>query len=119
MRGSCHCGAVTLEVDQPPAEVTECNCSLCRRLGALFAYYPPEQFRILTGADALTGYVQGDRTLSTHHCTICGCTTHWEQLPGSEAFPGGAQPRVGVNARLLEGFDRDGVSIRKVDGASF
>lgn len=119
MRGSCHCGAVTLEVARPPAEVTECNCSLCRRLGGLFAYYPPEEFRILTGAEALIGYVQGDRTLSTFHCNTCGCTTHWEGLPGTEAAPDGARPRVGVNARLLDGFDRESVSIRKLDGASY
>ena len=119
MKGSCHCGAVTLEVDQPPSEVTECNCSLCRRLGTLFAYYPPGQFRILSGTDALRPYVQGDRTLANYHCGTCGCTTHWEALPDTEAAPGGPRPRVGVNARLLDGFDKDRVSIRKLDGASF
>ena len=42
---SCHCGSVRLEVDAPPSEVTECNCSLCRRYGVLWAYYPPHQVR--------------------------------------------------------------------------
>ena len=44
---SCHCGSVRLEVDSPPSEVTECNCSICRRYGVLWAYYPPHQVRML------------------------------------------------------------------------
>ena len=44
---SCHCGSVRLEVDTPPSEVTECNCSICRRYGVLWAYYPPYQVRML------------------------------------------------------------------------
>lgn len=34
---SCHCGAVRLETEVPPEEVTECNCSICRRLGSRLA----------------------------------------------------------------------------------
>ena len=38
---ACHCGAVRLTVPRAPVEVTECNCSICRRLGARWAYYAP------------------------------------------------------------------------------
>jgi hypothetical protein len=31
IEASCHCGAVRLEIDSPPAEVTDCHCSICRR----------------------------------------------------------------------------------------
>lgn len=31
----------------PAAEVTECNCSICRRYGVLWAYYPPDRVRVL------------------------------------------------------------------------
>ena len=41
-RATCHCGAVVLEVDSPPAEVNDCHCSICRRYGTLWAYYSPE-----------------------------------------------------------------------------
>ena len=30
---TCHCGSVRLEIDTPPSEVTECNCSICQRYG--------------------------------------------------------------------------------------
>lgn len=38
---ACHCGAAALTVPSAPADVTECNCSICRRLGARWAYYNP------------------------------------------------------------------------------
>ena len=47
IRASCHCGAVRLEIDAPPSEVTECNCSICRRYGVLWTYYTPEQVSVL------------------------------------------------------------------------
>ena len=42
---TCHCGAVGVEIPGPPQAVTNCNCSICRRLGALWAYYPAGQVR--------------------------------------------------------------------------
>ena len=37
---TCHCGSVALWLAAWPTEVTECNCSLCRSYGAIWAYYP-------------------------------------------------------------------------------
>ena len=39
--GSCHCGAIIVTITDDPVEVSECNCSICRRIGALCAYAPP------------------------------------------------------------------------------
>jgi hypothetical protein len=36
---TCHCGAVTISLAARPAEITECNCSLCKSYGVLWAYY--------------------------------------------------------------------------------
>ena len=45
-KGGCHCGAVRFEVLAPDAiEAKDCNCSICRRTGALLAYYSPRQVR--------------------------------------------------------------------------
>jgi hypothetical protein len=33
---SCHCGAVLLEIARKPRQLTECNCSICRRYGGLW-----------------------------------------------------------------------------------
>ena len=40
--GSCHCGAVKIEVPSAPEWLGRCNCSFCRRIGAMMAYYPDD-----------------------------------------------------------------------------
>jgi hypothetical protein len=112
MDGHCHCGAVRIEVARAPAEVASCNCSLCRRVGGLWAYYHPDEVRVEAAEGATEPYVQGDRSLATHHCRTCGCITHWQSLmPDLQ--------RMGVNARLLDGLDPARVPVRLIDGASF
>lgn len=39
LKTSCHCGVVQVEVARRPTSLTECNCSICRRVGARWAYY--------------------------------------------------------------------------------
>lgn len=39
LEGSCDCGAVHIELDDTPADVTHCNCGICRRYGALWSYF--------------------------------------------------------------------------------
>jgi hypothetical protein len=106
VRGSCHCGAVTLAVPHPPDWVGECNCSLCTKTGSLMAYYPDDEAVTVTGETAV--YIWGDRMIGIHHCPTCGCLTHWRTL--GEDFG-----KMGVNARLLDGFDPAAVEIRKFD----
>lgn len=107
--GSCHCGAVQLEVAHAPTQLTSCNCSICRRLGTLWAYYPPADVRV-TGTTVT--YCWGDQTLDLHHCPTCGCTTHWSPRPGREAN------RMGINARLLAPEVVAAARVRRLDGAS-
>ena len=99
LHGSCHCGAVEIHVPDAPEWLGSCNCSICRRLGTLFAYYPAEAGIRIEGETAR--YVWGDRMISLHHCPTCGCPTHWE--PIVEGID-----KVGINARLLDGFAIDG-----------
>jgi hypothetical protein len=90
---------------------TDCNCSLCRRIGGPWVYFELGTVRIEAAPDALVGYVQGDRTLRTMHCRTCGCVTHWEPL---EPVPGA---KHGVN---LGNFDPGliaAVRVRRFDGA--
>ena len=42
-RATCHCGNITIEVNQAPDIVTDCHCSICRRYAALWAYYAPDE----------------------------------------------------------------------------
>ena len=95
-----------------PDHVGSCNCSICRRTGGLWAYYRPDEVRIDSEEGATGRYIWGDKCLALHHCRTCGCITHWENL-----MPEG--DRMGINTRMLEGFDPASVEVRLIDGASF
>ncbi len=117
MRGSCHCGAVEIAVPGAPAWLGSCNCSICTKLGTLFAYYPDDGGVTVSGETAR--YIWGDKMIALHHCPICGCSTHWDSL--GESFG-----KVGINARLLDGFaivegepriDGEAIEVRYLDNA--
>jgi hypothetical protein len=109
IEATCHCGAVRFQIAQAPETVTDCNCSICRRTGALWAYYDPAQVVITASEADLGGYVWGDRMLTLHHCHTCGCTTHWSPLNET--------PRMGINARLMAPEVLAAAKVRRLDGA--
>jgi hypothetical protein len=106
IQSSCHCGAVTLGIPRPPTELTDCNCTICRRYGTLWAYYSPKEIAINGATDI---YVRGEKTIEFHRCRGCGCVTHWAPVDK-------ARDRMGVNCRMLEPAHVAGVRIRKLDG---
>lgn len=46
MKLTCHCENVTLILSEISTEVGECNCSICRRYSASWAYFSPEQVEV-------------------------------------------------------------------------
>jgi len=112
LTGTCHCGAVRIEVPVAPAFLTNCNCSICRRLGTLWAYYPADAVVVHGHPEQTEAYVQGDRTLRTVRCRTCGCTTHWEPLERK------SDSRVGVNMRNFEPALLQGAQLKLLDGAT-
>jgi hypothetical protein len=108
---SCHCGKVRMEIAELPPTVTDCNCSLCRRYGALWAYYRRDQVRLDAAPESLSAYVWGDRTIEFWHCRNCGCLTHYESV---EKHP---DSRFVINARMLPLATLRSLKVRKLDGA--
>lgn len=111
MRGSCHCGAVRITVPSVPGlgsgvprtpsaqpSIGSCNCSLCTKLGWLIAFYPDDGSVRVEGETV--PYIWGDRMIRIHHCPTCGTGTHWDST-------GESHGKVGVNARLIDGFAVD------------
>lgn len=77
-RASCHCGLVELELDLPDGlvDLKRCNCSICRRKGAVMAYVPLDGLRILKGTKHLRTYQFNSRVAEHYFCSNCGIYTH-------------------------------------------
>jgi hypothetical protein len=83
MEGSCHCGAVRWHFEGVPESATACNCSLCRRYGALWAYdYEDEKIKV-SGATKI--YLWGRKWIEFHFCAKCAGIAYWRaKRPGKE-----------------------------------
>ncbi len=110
--GSCQCGAVSYEVDVDISEPIACTCSRCRRLGSLLAFAPISDFKLLSGADAMTDYQFNKHVLHHLFCATCGIQTHalGTGRDGSEM--------VAINVNCLDGVDPRSLPFKTYDGAS-
>jgi hypothetical protein len=115
LAASCHCGAVALTTARAPRKLTQCNCSICRRYGAVWAYYRRKSVQVHCEPGALAAYSWRNHSLRFYRCANCGCVTHH----------GRATPRhdgtdtLAVNVRNVD--DPDAIAmlpIRMLDGAS-
>ncbi|MGD0190809.1 MAG: hypothetical protein ABSD74_08710 [Rhizomicrobium sp.] len=98
-----------LEIAEAPATVTDCNCSICRRYGTLWAYYTLDQVRVTGGPTDI--YFWDDHAIDFHRCRVCGCVTHWSPVDT-------AANRMGINARLMEPQVLARSRMRHLDGAN-
>jgi hypothetical protein len=116
--GSCHCGKTAFEIDGDiPPKLTRCTCSFCSKRGALWAYYEPAQFRLTTPvADAAT-YRWQTKMVAHNFCATCGCGT-FSNSPDfkPDGSWDGKTRRIGVNARLFDGFDAATAPVGVIDG---
>ena len=111
--GSCHCGAVTFQVDADlPAQAMSCNCSHCRRKGFLWSFHPADQFTLTDGGKTLETYTFNTHKLRHQFCSTCG-TQAFAEGQGPDGSPIRA-----VNLRCVPDCDLDALEIKKVDGAS-
>lgn len=120
-QGSCHCGACRFEIETVLDHVRSCNCSVCRRRGALIHRVPFAALRMLTPLEDLRVYEWHTRTARDYFCPTCGimpfrkprAATAQEIARGMLPFDGWA-----INARCLEGVDLSDIPVRQVDGAA-
>jgi hypothetical protein len=118
--GSCHCDRVRFEVVADIDHVRACDCSICRRRGALNYRVPKDNLRVLTGWENLALYEWGSRTAKDYFCQTCGVLpfrrpgdlTAQELLDGFEPFDGWA-----INVRCIDGLDLDSIPIRRIPGS--
>jgi hypothetical protein len=106
LTGACHCGAVRLEAFRMPRQLTDCNCGVCRRYGALWAYCSQTTARVVSARGATRAYRRRAGGIAFHHCVRCGCLTHYA-----------IGRRLALNARMLAPEQLAGVRVRRLDGA--
>lgn len=110
IEGTCLCGAVKLGAARMPRQVTQCNCSVCRKYGTLWAYFREPAIEIGAPRRALARFSRREHGLEFVHCAKCGCVICWKR-------PGKRTDRyMGVNARLLDHAKMANVPIKVLDG---
>jgi hypothetical protein len=74
----CHCGGVEAEINitQNVEKTLRCNCSLCKRRGAIMYMVKNEDFKITKGEDKLKLYQFHTKIAKHYFCSICGIYTH-------------------------------------------
>jgi len=87
-KGSCHCGAVEFEVDLENGleNLRRCNCSLCRRKGAVMAGVPRERLNVIKGEDNLSLYQWNARIAKHYFCRTCGIYTHHQRRSNPDEY---------------------------------
>lgn len=110
-KGSCHCGAVTFEIEAPEhLVVDECNCSICSKSGYLHLILPNSKFRLFSGEDCLTTYTFNTGVAKHTFCKVCGIKPFY--VPRSN--PDG----ISVNARCLDTAPRS-MKVTPFDGQNW
>jgi len=96
---TCHCGSVVLELSLPDGIVDprRCDCSICRRKGAIVASVPLSGIRILKGEEHLKLYQFNTKTAQHYFCGECGIYTHHQRRSNPHQY--------GYNVGCLEGVN--------------
>lgn len=109
--GACHCGAVKFAVRAAVEPALRCNCSLCRRRGALMSpAFARENLTILSGEQDLTLYQFNTGVAKHYFCRHCGIYPfHQTRMDPM---------RWRVNIGCLDGVDPYSLEASVADGAS-
>ena len=95
---SCHCGSVELELRLPNGfDPRRCNCSICRRKGAIVASVLIDNLKVLKGEDVLTLYQFNTKAAKHYFCSTCGIYTHHQRRSNPREFS--------FNTGCVEGFN--------------
>ncbi len=108
-KGSCHCGKVRFEVDADLDHVRVCDCSLCRKRGALNFRVEDADLRIETPLDEMTLYQWHTMTAKDYFCSNCGILPFRRPRTAPELWT--------VNMRCIDGLDLDAIPREAVFGS--
>ena len=107
--GACHCGHIQFEVDLELDHVRVCDCSICRKRGALNFRVEESQLRVLTPVSDMTLYQWHTATAKDYFCPICGILPFRRPRTAPELWT--------INIRCLDDVNLDGIPVKKVYGS--
>ncbi|CZF82464.1 MULTISPECIES: GFA family protein [Grimontia] len=96
---TCHCGGVELELFLPNGieKPRRCDCSICRRKGAVVASVKLDGINIVKGQELLKLYTFNTHTAKHYFCSECGIYTHHQRRSDPSEY--------GYNVGCLEGVN--------------
>jgi len=108
--GSCHCGDVQFEAIIDASAGSQCNCTICQKIGATGASVKPAAFTLLTDPSKVGEYAPGPVGVR-HFCKRCGI-----HVCGSGDLPELGGPFVSVYLNVLDDVDLSAVKTGHWDG---
>lgn len=108
--GTCHCGAVSFAFTHEPVVAgVRCNCSICKRKGAVMSDFvlAADEITVKAKEDSL-GMYQFDSKVAKHYfCKVCGIYPFHQTLrkPGHYRVNLGCIDSIDIFALPVEIFD--------------
>lgn len=98
-KATCHCGAVEIILTLPGGliDLRRCDCSMCRRRGAIVASVPLAGINIVKGEQDLRLYQFNTHTAKHYFCRHCGIYTHHQRRSNPSQY--------GFNVACLENIN--------------
>ena len=114
---SCHCGQIRIEIRKRPDYINACNCTLCRKSGARWAYFDPSEVSVEGTANRYCRQDKAEPATDIQFCANCGATTHFTLTESAASRLGISL--IGVNMWLADESDLTGIELRYPDGRAW
>ncbi len=103
-RASCHCGSVVMELSLPKGiqDVRRCDCSMCRRRGAIVASINLDDIQFIQGEHELSVYQFNTKTVKHYFCRHCGIYTHHQRRSNPNQFGFNVACLAGINPLKID-----------------
>jgi hypothetical protein len=107
--GSCHCGFIKFEVDMDLDHVRVCDCTICKKRGALNHRVEEADIRIFTPLENMIQYKWHTQTATDYICPTCGILPFRHPRDRPDIWT--------VNVRCLDRIDLDTIRVKKIYGS--
>lgn len=109
--GSCLCGDVQFEVQVDLSQGSQCNCTICTKLGATGSLVKPAEFTLLSDKSKQASFTRNPEVGNRYFCARCHVycygAGHLAELGGDF---------VSVNLNCIDGFDLTKAALIHWDG---